>query len=515
MRVDAPSGDAFGELRALADSLAHLSAAPALSGDRTAARIVRIAKRLGATAVPLLGRELRGAAPTRRDVARRALAELASGSVRERVLAELRAIARDASADEAKVCALGLLSELGEHEAARTMARFRDPPAMRRRSAAALAAQLESAADVASAADLMLRQLPHEDIVHIFDAVLDASPVAAARLGRELAARLDAPPAVRDRIAAAVKGLPLDAPTPARAAHIAVLIDATARIVVVASSVITSARGRGRPSWRRWAVLVGASGRIDDCIHEEDAGPAGDPAPIIASLCADGYRVASSDADHARTVVAAAARRTAGDLAPPYYLGRDLLGLGDAHLDPHAQRRLSVRAGGVDPDATTGLVNRAVELVADGDHVGARALLDRCDPADADVAAALAACLVAEGRSADALASLERARAAEPSWPLHHWNVAAIHHQLGDAIACYHALRGFLAACESPTALAGDPDQPSRIACAQRMVADLERRARLVGTSLAPVPARRPPARRKSRPASTPSRRRTARPVDE
>jgi hypothetical protein len=290
-----------------------------------------------------------------------------------------------------------------------------------------------------------------------------------------------------------------------------VLIDATARIVVVASV-------RNGRRWRRWAVLVGTSGRIDDCIHEEDAGPSGDPAQIIASLCADGYRVASSELDHARTVVAAAARRTAADpaaLSPAYYLGRDLLDLGDAHLDPRTHHRLAPSST-AETDPTTALVGRAVELCAEGDPVRARALLERCHPADPDVAAALAACLVAEGRPAEALEPLERARAAEPAWPLHHWSLAALHHQLGDAIACYHALRGFLAASEAPTALAGDPDQPARIACAHRTVADLERRARLTGTSLtAPTPARRPPARRKARPATTPSRRRTARPIDE
>ncbi|MCW5808750.1 MAG: tetratricopeptide repeat protein, partial [Deltaproteobacteria bacterium] len=210
-------------------------------------------------------------------------------------------------------------------------------------------------------------------------------------------------------------------------------------------------------------------------------------------------------------------------LAPAYYLGRDLLDLGDAHLDPHGASTTS-GTGTADADATTALLGRAVELCAEGDPIRARALLERCDPANADVAAALAACLVAEDRPAEAVEPLERARAAEPTWPLHHWNLAALHHRLGELVPCYHALRRFLATSEAPTALAGDPDQPSRLACATRMVADLERRARLTGTSLvlssaassAPTAARRPPARRKARPpAASPSRRRTARPIDE
>ncbi len=57
-------------------------------------------------------------------------------------------------------------------------------------------------------------------------------------------------------------------------------------------------------------MLIGASGRIEDCLHEEEAGDAGDAAPLVASLCADGYRIASHEVDHARAVVTKAARVT-------------------------------------------------------------------------------------------------------------------------------------------------------------------------------------------------------------
>lgn len=154
-----PVHEAFRDLRRLADWFAsrpHRRVGSALL-------VERIVKRLGATAVPLLGRELRSADPRRREAARDALATLAAHGdpARARVTAELQAITEGAAPDEAKVVALGLLSELGEH----ADARFADPGAIRARAAIALAAHLETAADVAGAADLMVHQLEADDLV--------------------------------------------------------------------------------------------------------------------------------------------------------------------------------------------------------------------------------------------------------------------------------------------------------------------------------------------------------------
>ena len=139
---------AFRDLRRLADSLGR---------PRSAPHIERLLKRLGVTAVPLLGRQLSSTDARRREAARDALEALAAlgETARGRVTAELQAITSGAVPDEAKVVALGLLSELGEH----ADARFADPARIRERSAIALAAHLETAADVAGAADLMLQQL--------------------------------------------------------------------------------------------------------------------------------------------------------------------------------------------------------------------------------------------------------------------------------------------------------------------------------------------------------------------
>src|SRR5215470_15050028 len=186
---------AFRDLRKLADWFAIGRPRSAVARPR----MERLVRRLGATAIPLLCRELCSGDAARRDAARDALASIAGGdaAARSRVTTELHAITDGRAADEAKVVALGLLSELGEH----ADARFADPTAIRVRSAIALASQLETAADIAGAADLMVHQLDAADIVQMLEVMADAAPAAAHRLACELGLRLDIAAELRDRIA--------------------------------------------------------------------------------------------------------------------------------------------------------------------------------------------------------------------------------------------------------------------------------------------------------------------------
>src|SRR5580704_6903618 len=138
----------FVDLRRLADWFVTCPTRPSL-------HVERIVARLGATAIPLLGRELASADPRRREAARAALGQLASTPARPRVVAELHRITDGVADDAGKVCALGLLAELGE----RRVARFADPSAIQRSSALALATQLDTPRDVASAVDLMVTQI--------------------------------------------------------------------------------------------------------------------------------------------------------------------------------------------------------------------------------------------------------------------------------------------------------------------------------------------------------------------
>jgi tetratricopeptide (TPR) repeat protein len=464
----------FADLRRLADWFATEPSRPSL-------HVEKIVERLGAVCVPLLGRELCAPQQARRDAARTALAQLATTqrSVRPRVIEALREITDGAAPDHGKVCALGLLGELGERGAAR----FHDPDKIQRTSAINLAAQLETAADIASAADLMVGKLAPDDMVSLLAIMAEAVPARAHDLVHELCARLDLAADLRERIADVAL---LHAPTTpvsieprriARPTLVTVLVDGAARVVVVATRKVS-----GERRWRRWAVLISGDGRIEDCLHEEHTGGDRDAATLIANLCADGYRVASREPLHAKELVAAAARVTgalaarsadhaAQRLPSAYYLGRDLLDLGEAHL---ARARAN---------PTSATVGRAVELIADGDLPRARLLLARCEPS-ADVEAATAACDLAQDRAADAAACLARAIELEPAWPLHHWNLAAALHRLNDRAGSYQALKRFVAASAEPTALVGDPDQPERLVLANKLLVELARTARLAGVSL-------------------------------
>ena len=459
------------------------------SPQRGSLHIERIALRLGTTAVPLLGRELRTEDPRRRAAARTALSTIAGDgeAARLRVIAELRTITAGPGDDELKVCTLGLLSELGEKAAAV----FADPNAIQRRSAIALAAQLATDADVASAADLMVCQLGDDDIVQMLDVMSEAEPVAARRLVTELSVRLDLSGEVRERLLAAQarrdepatsavgQSAVIAASTPrrpARVPQVVVLVDASARLVVVASRKVS-----GERRYRQWAVLIGANGRIEDCLHEDDATVAGEAGPLVTNLCSDGYRIASSELHHARTVVATAAQLTAlapDGLTSSYYLGRDLLELGDAHLSPRDRA-----------PATPALAARAIEqtheALATGDYARAEAMLALCEPTP-DVLAATATLLLAKQPPdpAQAIIALSRAITLEPDWPLHHWNLAAALHLAGDPGGCFHALRRFVATSAAPTGLYADPEQPARVGTAHRLMAELERTARLTGTPL-------------------------------
>jgi hypothetical protein len=494
----------FADLRRLADALSGLETR-ALRSAATRS-IDQLVGKLGVTCVPFLARTMRSGTPVAREAARAALAQLAAErTVRTRVLDALRTMTTDAS-DEVKVSALGLLAELGEPSAAR----FADPAAIQRRSALALAAQLDTPSEIANAADMMVKRLDDRDVVQMIEVLLEVAPAAAHRLAGELALRLDVDPDQRARIAAVVADAPAvetAAMRSERPTHVAVLVDATARPSSARDSlarivVVATRKCGGERRWRRWAVLIGEAGVIDDCLHEETlVDPRGlDPtATLISNLCADGYRVTSSELDHACTLVSAAARRTLRQdlvLTSGYYLGRDLLDLRDAHV--------------IAAVAESPTLARAVDLLAGGDAAGARALFERCPQditATADWNGAYGACLLALGDRAAAVAPLERAIVAEPAWPLHHWNLAAALHPLGDARGCQAALRRFVSTSAARDKLVDDPAQPGRIAHAKLVIAEIERIARLDRKRFAAdrkraAPARpRATARRRKKPA--------------
>ena len=107
-----------------------------------------------------------------------------------------------------------------------------------------------------------------EAAAHLVEVMVEASPGAAYHLAVELCARLDLDGATRERIAELALGgsTPLSCVRGAqRPTQVAVLSDhGSQRVVVVASRKVA-----GERRWRRWAVLIGAHGAIEDCLHED------------------------------------------------------------------------------------------------------------------------------------------------------------------------------------------------------------------------------------------------------
>jgi len=151
---------AFADLRKLSDWLAS-------SPTRSSQLIERLVQRLGSTAIPLLGRELRSMDRRRREASRTALADLAADdAIRSRVIAELRSITgSEIGGDEIKVCALVCSRSSASVGPRGSPIRPRSSIAPRSHSRA----RSDSEADVASAADLMVRQLDEDDMVQMLE----------------------------------------------------------------------------------------------------------------------------------------------------------------------------------------------------------------------------------------------------------------------------------------------------------------------------------------------------------
>lgn len=503
-------GSSFEELQRLARCLEQLDA-------RGARRIVQ---RLRGTALPMLLRELSSAPSQRTQLAGDLLLAVAdSDELRARAVRGLMGLT-DRASDPIKTAALGLLRELGVTTAAPA---FDDPETVKRRSAAALAAQLDSEADVAAAADLMTKRLDADELVSLLELMSETSPPQAARLARELGGRLDLDGDVRSeaRRIAACSYLPsADAGAPTRrspaaprgrrdlraAAEVCVLIGSGERDQRDRSHVIVATRRHGsQRRWRRLALLIDAGGVLEECLYEDDVPArelgAAEAAPLVQGLLAEGYRAVSRDLAHARTLATAAVQRAAAlphRLTSAYYLGRDILELGDLHLGSRPSTANLENA-----------IGRAVDLFAAGDVERARQLAAACAreaPHNADVASTLGLCLLAAGELSEASEWLTRAASVEPTWPTHHWNLAAVHHRAGSHNACARALAAFLGASEqvSPRG-AGllDATHATRVALARRYLATHAPAADDPRAAAPPPPGR---SRQRRRSRSSPAR---------
>jgi tetratricopeptide (TPR) repeat protein len=456
----------FEDLRRLAHCIEKLD-------GRTARRMMI---RVGGLALPLLLRELASPSPTRAEFARGLLVDLATkqADLFPRAVRSLRQLS--ATADHRlKTSALGVLGELGVAVSAATWV---DLETAQRQRATSLAEQLATDADVAAAADLIIKRLDPDEMISLLEVMIESAPQPAARLVTELSGRVDLEGSVRSevrRVAAATwlhraqQTRPTPPLRPRRSSvvtQVMIMTDPRRGSHVVVAGRRVAAQKR----WRRFAVLIGADGGFEDCLYEDDSAAADvadlSQAALVRGLVIDGYEMVSNDLERARALAAAAARRAAALpnlLNSSYYLGRDLLDLGNVHMGAHAAL-----------DEVAAAIGRAVDLFAAGEVGRARELAQSCAqlaPDNADVASTLGLCHLANVELTGAAQWLGRAAAAEPGWPTHHWNLAVVHHLADCASACADALTDFLRTAADCITLRNDSLHHERIIIARRYLA--------------------------------------------
>ncbi|MGH7340589.1 MAG: hypothetical protein ACREKH_08885, partial [Candidatus Rokuibacteriota bacterium] len=156
---------------------------------------VRLAKELGATAVPLLARKLRG--PDEREASWASFLLARVGG--ERAAAEARAVAMDERLpDGKKALALALLGELGVELP--DSIHLADPRALRERSVQDLVATLTGPAEVARAADLLIDQVVPVELAEFVADMAEVSTDDLAPLVDELLLRDDVTPDVAEEL---------------------------------------------------------------------------------------------------------------------------------------------------------------------------------------------------------------------------------------------------------------------------------------------------------------------------
>jgi len=488
--------NSFGKLRELANQINGLASE---AGTKNAQRrIVNAAQTLGCLAVPMLVRRF-CEDPNARPVCQAALLAIADVAVadHEKVIAELRKSLRNSGTDACRVATLGLLHKLGNNDVG---AQFADPLQVQRDAARALAKQLTTPAEIARAAGLMVAQLPIGEMLAMVELVVADAPDAGGWLTDELLVRQDVDAATRAelrRIAAAVRVAPVPVPGQTHDGELMALVHPSGAAVVVVEAV-PMAVGKHLSTRRAMAFLINAQGVLVDATYQEPAAP-GATAEWLRGLLADGYLESQLERVAARSLVTVAARRALANnlgLPPAYYVGRDLLQLGNAHLGGRAAHEVdstwSVAAG------------YGVDLLAAGDINAAHDLLRRCiarDPvqaaANADVAVAYGMTCLAMQQFADATHWLAVASAADPSNADHAWNWACAAERCQDLVTTQRALVQY---CMRAERTAISPSTAQRLELARAMLATLS------APEAAPVAATVPPrARRKSRRSDKPA----------
>jgi tetratricopeptide (TPR) repeat protein len=444
--TDGVISSAFLTLQRLDASFAELrDGRPASSMEE--AELLRLAAQLGATALPVLGRNFAGDDEGRAVWAHALLFHLGrEPRLQVRIVADLEALVRRPGvADRTRMRAIALLAELGTDPP--EDAPLADPESARRRSSRELALCLGTPADVARAGDHLLEQLSSAQLLDLFDDLVEGEPGSALILLDELLVRdgldEDCRHELRQRRAAARQLAPRAAPLRwRRRASDAVACRAGRHTDGRRILMVSDRQPGSRPARRRLlCVLVAANGVLLDAHYGEDLTASGIESEFLVPLEREGFALAATALASARGFFIRSARLAvrAGRVLPrAFYLGRHLLGVRDEHLDGTARCPAAVDLAA--------LLDRAIVLIASGEPEQALPLLERYvgeAPDDAEGHAQLGVCRLTLGDPGSALDHLARATWLAPDEPLYQWNTAAAAHRAGLAGTCYLALESY------------------------------------------------------------------------
>lgn len=464
----------FVKLRRLVVGFDHLAdRGPQSKEDKALKRVVR---QLGATALRVLLSELASPIGGRASYAHALLAHLAQagGESRRRVVESLgEMIATPGGSDGAKLRAIALLAELDAELP--NDAELADPDRARRQSLGELATCLREPAEIARAADQLADDLADDDLLGLLEDLIDSEPYSALALIDELLVRDHIDELLRQELAArrAAARLAASAPPPRRQRRATSPTTRFARHSDGRRILLASTRQAGsRPTrFRLLCALVGSDGTLLDGFYVEDLTPGNIEKQFAEPLSAQGFDFDQVSVEVARGFLIQSARTALvrGRLLPrSFYLGRDIIGLRDEHLDGTPQRRSE--------SGLASLLDRAIALIGDGEPAQARRLLERYvaeRPDDPEGHAQLGLSLLGAGDSRDAMRHLGRAAWLDPDEPMYHWNLAAAANRAGKRDACYLALLDYL----NVAGFADDGD--GRQLIARRFVAEYERIATL------------------------------------
>lgn len=431
----------------------------------------RLARELGATVVPLLLRYLVSPDERAGDWAVTLLESVCElEDRRPRVARDVRALlARPDVGDRARVRCMRLLHAIDAELP--DVCEVDDLGALRDHSLRELASCLDSAAEIARAADLLVTQLEDEDLLDFVDDFADGEPARAAALLDELLVRANLDEVMRAELRRVRAPLPAPAalaaePTDRPEIHCGRHPDGREVVVVVAR------RPRSRPArYRVLVAIVCPRGVLREAHYRPESTGGAVERDVLPGLREQGFRLRRATLRLAVSRVSRGARAAVAeghDLPRDYYLARDLLGLRAEHF---GLRRAHAEGGDL-----YALLDRAMDLLSAGDARRARPLLEqythRCDD-DAEGHANLGVCLMALGELPAARAAFERAGALDPGDAVHRWNLASVAHRSDEPGGCYLALCAYLARDDR------GPDADDRAAAATEYVAEYERLARV------------------------------------